>query len=139
LYSLFTGFRGEERADQLVAELQKTEQPDKSLLLCTSLNKLWSEKDRANQWQVVVEKTEPSSTAGQCGRLYLAESFLAAGKLSEAEAHLLALYSSESPLIKARAVVLAGDIALARGKSQEAIKLYWRAAQIQRGTEFEGS
>lgn len=126
-----------ERLEQLTGELLSAESEEEVLKLCRVCNNLWTEKEALNQWQYVIDNTEPGSLAWQFGRLNLAQSLASNKKVNEAKDILSNLSSSTYPTVRARALFVSADIAESLNRTSEAVVLYQQASQIKRPTALE--
>ena len=122
------------RSELLINELLTTQKEERAWQLCLRYSNLWSEQELIKRWRQVVERAEPGSLAFQFGKLFLARSLVNSGDPNGTLDLIGPLCESVSPRVKARALIIAADVAYSRKRVTDAISLYYQASEVKRVT-----
>ncbi|MHC4282545.1 MAG: hypothetical protein ACYSWZ_06205, partial [Planctomycetota bacterium] len=124
----------DKRSELLINELLTIQKEEWAWQLCLRYSNLWSEQDLIKRWRQVVERAEPGSLGFQFGKLFLARSLVNSGDPNGALDLVGPLRESVFPRLKARALIIAADVAYSRKRVADAISLYYQASQVKRVT-----
>jgi len=119
---------------RLLSELARTRNGPRALHLCWLLDALCTSDEALSQWQTAVDGAESGSPADHLGRLFRAKAMLDAGKTDASQTAIRGLTESSDPLVRARSLILSGEIARAKGRREESVRLYSQAVRIDRPT-----
>ncbi len=122
------------RSELLINELLTTQKEEWAWQLCMRYSKLWGEQELIKRWQRVVERAEPGSPAFQFGKLFLARSLVDSGDPNATLDLVGSLRESVFPRVKARALIIAADVAYSQKRVADAISLYYQASGVKRVT-----
>jgi len=122
------------KSELLINELLTTQKEERAWQLCQRYSNLWSEQELIKRWRQVVERAEPGSSAFQFGKLFLARSLVNSGDPKGTIDLIGPLRDSVFPRVKARALIIASDVAYSRKRVADAIALCYQASEIKRVT-----
>lgn len=122
------------KSELLINELLTTRNEEWAWQLCLRYNNLWSEQELIKRWRREVERAEPGSLAFQFGKLFLARSLVNSGDTNGALELIGPLRESVFLRVKARALIIAADVAYSRKRVADAISLYYQASEVKRVT-----
>lgn len=122
------------RSKLLISELLTTQKEEQAWQLCMRYSNLWGEQELIKRWRRVIERAEPGSLAFQFGKLFLARSLVNSGDPNSTLDLIGSLRESVFPRVKARALIIAADVAYSQKRVTDAISLYYKASEVKRVT-----